>query len=82
VVRKNIGDLVPKSIIHFLVNRSKQTIQNELVRALYKEDMFDELLQENSEVAARRKACVDMIKVLEKAQSIINEVRELGTTVI
>lgn len=82
VVRKNIGDLVPKSIIHFLVNRSKQTVQNELVRALYKEDMFDELLQENSEVAARRKACVEMIKVLEKAQSIINEVRELGTTVI
>jgi dynamin 1-like protein len=82
VVRKNIGDLVPKSIIHFLVNRAKQTIQNELVRALYKEDMFDELLQENSEVAARRKACYDMIKVLEKAQSIINEVRELGTAVI
>jgi hypothetical protein len=32
VVRKNVGDMVPKSIIHFLVNRSKITIQNELVR--------------------------------------------------
>jgi dynamin 1-like protein len=80
VVRKNIGDLVPKSIIHFLVNRSKQSIQNELVRALYKEEMFDDLLEENSEIAARRKACVDMVKVLEKASSIINEVRELGST--
>ncbi len=44
VVRKNVKDLVPKSIIFFLVNSSKENIQNELVSALYKEELFEELV--------------------------------------
>ena len=39
IVRKNIQDTVPKSIMYFLVNESKETIQNELVRNLYKEEV-------------------------------------------
>jgi len=82
VVRKNIGDLVPKTVIHFLVNQAKNTIQNELVRALYKEDKFDQLLEEDPQVAQKRASCAQMIKVLNKAQLIINEVRDLGSTVL
>ncbi len=45
IVRKNVQDLVPKSIMHFLVNQAKDNIQNELVANLYKEEYFDTLLE-------------------------------------
>jgi heme-degrading monooxygenase HmoA len=77
IVLKNIGDSVPKAIMHFLVNKSKSNMQSELVRNLYKEDLFDDLLRENDEIALKRKATAKMLKVLQRAQDIINEVRDL-----
>ena len=44
IVRKNILDTIPKALMHFLVNRTKDAIQNELVQALYREERFIELL--------------------------------------
>jgi len=76
IVRKNVKDTVPKSVMHFLVNKSKETIQNELVAALYKEDLFDELLQESPIIAQKRQACKSMIETLRKAHDILNEVRD------
>jgi hypothetical protein len=58
------------------VNRSKEAIQNELVASLYKEDLFEELLEESSLVAQRRDACKSLIAVLKKANEILNEVRD------
>lgn len=75
-MKKNVKDTVPKSIIHFLVNKSKEEIQNELVAALYKEELFDELLQESQVIAQRRDACKIMIDSLRKAHDILNEVRD------
>lgn len=67
IVKKNINDSVPKTIVSFLVNRVKAFIllslyfniiviqtqsvniaERELVSSLYKTEMFDELLSENS----------------------------------
>lgn len=76
IVRKNVKDLVPKSIIHFLVNASKEHIQNELVANLYKEELFDHLLEESSVIAQRRESCKNMMDVLRKAHDILNEVRD------
>jgi len=36
IVRKNVGDAVPKAVMYFLVNAGKDNTQNELVRCLYK----------------------------------------------
>jgi replication fork clamp-binding protein CrfC len=77
IVRKNIADSVPKSIMFFLVNKSKQDLQSELVRSLYKEELFEDLLKENEEVANKRKATQKMLKVLQAAQEIVNEVRDM-----
>jgi len=76
VVRKNVKDTVPKSIMHFLVNKSKEMMQNELVSSLYREDLFEELLQESSLVQQRREQCKSMMDILRKAHEILNEVRE------
>lgn len=77
IVRKNVSDSVPKAVMHFLVNKSKQDMQSELVRSLYKEELFEDLLKENEDVANKRKATMKMLKVLQAAQDIVNEVRDM-----
>ena len=47
LVKKNICDSVPKTIITFLVNQSRNLCERELIGVLYKSDAVDELLQEN-----------------------------------
>jgi len=76
IVKKNVKDSVPKSIMHFLVNQSKEQIQNELVSQLYREELFDELLEESPQISSKRKSCKAMIDVLRKANDIINEIRD------
>ena len=46
IVRKNFQDLVPKTIMAFLVNHAKENIQSCLVQTLYREGMFSDLLGE------------------------------------
>jgi len=36
IVRKNFLDMVPKTIMYFLVNHAKDNLQNELVSSLYR----------------------------------------------
>eukprot|EP01083_Nonionella_stella_P098474 276948_1 len=74
IVKKNIADLVPKSIMFMLVNKSKQRLQQDLALALYKEDQFEQLLSESPEIARKRKAAQDLYEILRKALQIINDV--------
>ena len=76
IVRKNIKDLTPKTIMHFLVNRSKDSMQNELVGSLYREDYFEQLLEESPVIAERRKQCLKMLQTLRRGNEILNEVRD------
>ncbi|CAF2886978.1 unnamed protein product [Rotaria sp. Silwood2] len=78
IVRKNIQDSVPKAIMHFLVNFVKDQLQSELVALLYKTSVneHDELLNESSHIAQRRKDAQEMLDALQKANQIICEVRE------
>jgi len=74
IVRKNVKDRVPKTIMYFMVNASKDKIQNELVRSLYKEDLFGSLLEESDDIAQRREQLRENIEVLSAAQRILNEI--------
>merc|ERR1712003_495145 len=76
IVKKNIADLVPKSIMFMLGNKSKQRLQQDLALALYKEEQFADLLSENPEIARKRKAANDLLKILQKALQIISEVSD------
>ena len=70
IVRRNVLDTVPKSIMYYLVNDSKNRIQNELVAALYKEDLFSELLEEGPQVANKRQRCQKLLEVLKRAHKL------------
>ncbi|KAK6237074.1 hypothetical protein SCA6_012411 [Theobroma cacao] len=74
LVRKNIQDLVPKAIMHFLVNHTKRNLHNTFIQILYKENLFEELLQEQDEVVARRKHAQEMLHVLRQAVKMLGEV--------
>lgn len=71
IVKKNIQDLVPKSIMHLLVNHSRESIQNRLVSILYKEEIFDELLQEDETISVERERCKAMLKMYKQAFELI-----------
>jgi len=81
IVKKNVKDLVPKSIMYFLVNASKDAIQNELVSQLYREDLFDSLLEESSSIASKRNAAKSLLDMLRKCHEILNEVRDYNPVV-
>jgi len=74
VVKNNISDSVPKTIITFLVNQSKHNCKNELVAAMYKEDLFDTLLAENSYIAQNRDECRKQLKMLKECLNILVEI--------
>ncbi|OMJ95121.1 hypothetical protein SteCoe_1664 [Stentor coeruleus] len=75
IVKKNIEDAVPKAIMGFLVNKAKFKIQTELVSTIYKEEKIYELLAEPGDIPERRIKCKELLRSLERANTIINEVR-------
>ena len=79
IVRKNYIDSVPKTIMYFLVNHVKDELQNELVSELYREAEIGHLMREADDIAQRRRTCVEMKELLEKALEIVNEVRDYNS---
>lgn len=71
LVREMIQDQIPKAAMCLLVNFSKETVQNRLVTKLYKETMFEELLQEDQTLAQDREKCVKLLETYKKASNII-----------
>ncbi|KAA8521472.1 hypothetical protein F0562_012145 [Nyssa sinensis] len=67
IVRKNIQDLVPKVIMHFVVNHTKRGLLSTFIQKLYRENLFEEMFREEDEVAITRKRTREMVHVLEQA---------------
>lgn len=79
VVRKTFIDMVPKTIMFFLVNHVKDAMQNELVSELYRESEVETLMKEADDVAERREQSEEMRDLLGKALEIVNEARDFNT---
>ena len=75
--------MVPKTIMHFLVNTFRNNLQNELVSTLYmnnkQQDHMEVLMSETEDVAARRRQCRDVKELLGRALEIVNEVRDFNS---
>ncbi|TFK73726.1 dynamin protein dnm1 [Pluteus cervinus] len=75
IVRQSIQDLVPKAVMHFLVNHTSQQVQNRLVASLYKPELFAEMLNEDEALVAERarvKALLDAYKEAFKTLSDVS----------
>ncbi|XP_077223193.1 dynamin-related protein 3A-like isoform X2 [Tasmannia lanceolata] len=73
IVRKNIQDFVPKAIMHFLVNHAKRNLLITFIQKLYRENLFEELLQEHEELAIKRKRALEMFRILQQASWTLSE---------
>ncbi|KJA22831.1 hypothetical protein HYPSUDRAFT_201906 [Hypholoma sublateritium FD-334 SS-4] len=75
IVRQSIQDIIPKAIMHFLVNHTAQQVQNRLVSSLYKPDLFADMLNEDEALVAERtrvKALLDAYKEAFKTLSDVS----------
>ena len=76
-VRKTMNDMVPKTVMAFLVNKTKNMAQRELVAALYNENIdVKSLLDEDEATVKKREECANMVKSLQKSLENLNEVRD------
>lgn len=76
LVKKTIGDYVPKAVMSFLVIKSKERVQNELISQLYNKEKFDQLFFENSDIPYKRKVLTELQSSLYVAARILSEVRD------
>ncbi|GAU24068.1 hypothetical protein TSUD_388610 [Trifolium subterraneum] len=67
IVRKNIEDIVPKTIMHFLVNNTKRGLHNNVIKKLYRDNLFEEMFQEPDEIALKRKRCIELLEAYRQA---------------
>lgn len=74
IVRQMIQDLVPKAIMHFLVNHTAQHVQDRLVSALYKPELFSELLHEDETIANERGRVKSLLDAYKEAFKTLAEV--------
>jgi len=74
IVRESIQDLIPKAIMHLLVNHSAHQVQNRLVSALYTPTLFGELLNEDPALVAERTRVKTLLEAYRDAFKILSEV--------
>ena len=74
IVRQSIQDLIPKAIMHLLVNHSSKHVQNRLVASLYKPDLFSELLNEDEALVAERARVKALLDAYTEAFKTLSEV--------
>ncbi|XP_052205224.1 dynamin-related protein 3A-like isoform X2 [Diospyros lotus] len=81
IVRKNIEDSIPKAIMHFLVNHTKRDLHNVFINKLYRENLFEEMLQEPDDVELKRKRTRETLRVLQQAFRTLDELPLEAVTV-
>ncbi|KIY64452.1 dynamin protein dnm1 [Cylindrobasidium torrendii FP15055 ss-10] len=78
IVRQSIQDLVPKAIMHFLVNHASEHVQNRLVARLYKPEKFSEMLSEDEGVVVERARVKALLDAYKEAFKTLTEVGMKG----
>ena len=69
--------MVPKTIMAFLVNKTKNMAQKQLVAALYNDNVdLKQLLSEDNATVKKREACQEMVSTLRMSLEFLNEVRD------
>ena len=76
IVRASLVDTVPKAVMHFLVNAVQRGLQQHLIRMLYRDDLFGELLREQPELAQHRLLLSERLSALNEAVHALQDVPE------
>ncbi|XP_044519978.1 dynamin-1 isoform X6 [Monodelphis domestica] len=74
IVNKTIRDLMPKTIMHLMINNTKDFIHSELLANLYSCGDQNTLMEESAEQAQRRDEMLRMYHALKEALGIIGDI--------
>ncbi|XP_023931417.1 dynamin-1 isoform X2 [Lingula anatina] len=74
IVNKTTRDMVPKTIMHMIINQIKDFIGGELLAHLYSSVNQQQLMEESAEEAQKREEMLKMYHALREALNIMSEV--------
>ncbi|XP_078605696.1 dynamin-1-like isoform X28 [Branchiostoma floridae x Branchiostoma japonicum] len=74
IITKTIRDLVPKTIMHMIVNDTKEFIQSEMLAHLYSSGDQASMMEESATEAQRREEMLRMYHSLKEALKIIGDI--------
>ncbi|XP_026100244.1 dynamin-1-like isoform X1 [Carassius auratus] len=74
IVNKTVRDLMPKTIMHLMINNTKEFINAELLAQLYSCGDQNTLMEESAEQAQRRDEMLRMYHALREALNIIGDI--------
>ncbi|XP_016307076.1 dynamin-2 isoform X3 [Sinocyclocheilus anshuiensis] len=74
IVNKTIRDLMPKTIMHLMINSAKDFIHSELLAYLYSSGDQNSLMEESADQAQRRDEMLRMYHSVKEALSIIGDI--------
>nr|XP_043867773.1 dynamin-1a isoform X14 [Solea senegalensis] len=74
IVNKTVRDLIPKTIMHLMINNTKEFINAEMLANLYSCGDQNTLMEESQEQAQHRDEMLRMYHALREALSIIGDI--------
>ncbi|XP_051866975.1 dynamin-3-like [Pristis pectinata] len=74
IINKTIRDLMPKIIMHLMINNTKEFINTELLAKLYSSEDQNALMEESPEQAQRRDETLRTYRALCEALNIIGDI--------
>ncbi|XP_059414771.1 dynamin-3 isoform X2 [Carassius carassius] len=74
IVNKTIRDLMPKTIMHLMINSAKDFIHSELLAYLYSSGDQNSLMEESADQAQRRDEMLRMYHAIKEALHIIGDI--------
>ncbi|XP_075041220.1 dynamin-1 isoform X9 [Mixophyes fleayi] len=80
IVNKTIRDLMPKTIMHLMINNTKEFIHSELLANLYSCSDQNTLMEESMEQAQHRDEMLRMYHALKEALHIIGDINTTTTS--
>ncbi|XP_076873359.1 dynamin 3a isoform X3 [Brachyhypopomus gauderio] len=80
IVYKSIRDLMPKTIMHLMINNVKEFIHSELLAQLYSSSDQSSLMDESPEQALRREEVLRTHSALKEALAIITDIATSTTS--
>ncbi|XP_044134756.1 dynamin-2 isoform X5 [Bufo gargarizans] len=74
IINKSIRDLMPKTIMHLMINNTKDFIHSELLAFLYSSTDQNSLMEESADQAQRRDEMLKMYHALKESLNIIGDI--------
>lgn len=74
IINKTTRDLVPKIIMHFIINNVKEFIKNEIIAYIYSSGDQNSLMEESAEEAQKRDETLRIYQSTKDALRIIGDV--------